>query len=276
MKIRSLFAVLFLTIGFPLFGEGQIFNLSLTSESIIIGSGATVYGTYFICDKILKIDSALPDGKIFNKSDVNPFDRFFMNSYNKKLDFAGTLVGASVMCSAGILAFAPISDWVTIGTMYGETLLWAYSLKCIGKLAVGRTRPYMYFDNIPGEAYSENDWNDSFPSAHSTFVFAAAGFTSYVFSKYFPESLWRYVVMGGTYSVAAVTAGMRIASGNHFLSDVMAGAVLGSLCGFIIPFIHTLPMLKPLNISFGTLGNATLNLVPAGIKGLGVVITSNI
>lgn len=276
MKFRSIFAVLFLTIGFPLFAEGQIFNLSVASESIIVGSGAAVYGTYFICDKILKIDSALPDGKIFNKADVNPFDSLFMNPYNKKLDFAGTFVGASVMASAGILALAPASDWMTIGTMYGETLLWAYSLKCIGKLAIGRTRPYMYFENIPEEAYSENDWNDSFPSAHSTFVFAAAGFTSYVFSKYFPESLWRYAVMGGTYSIAAVTAVLRIASGKHFITDVLAGAAIGSVCGFLIPFIHTLPVANSLNVSLGPLGNAVLNFVPWGFNGIGIIFTSNI
>lgn len=276
MKLKSIFCGLLLFLAFPLFSENQIFNLSFGTDGILLGSGAALYGTYFIFDKILKVDSDLPEGRVFDKNAVNPFDRPFMKPYNKKLDFAGTVVGAGVMASAGILAFAPSSEWITIGTMYGETLLWAYSLKCMGKLIAGRVRPYMYFDNIPEEAITESDWNDSFPSAHSTFVFAAAGFTSYVFSKYFPESPWQYGVIAGTYAVATVTAGLRVASGNHFLSDVFAGAAIGSVCGFLIPFLHTLSIAKPITFNFGPFKSAAINIVPAGLSGLGIIMNASI
>lgn len=277
MKIKHLFLIILLAIGFPVFAENNVFNFSIPTESIIAGSGVALYGTYFFCDKILKMDKSLPaEGTIFSKDAVNPFDRIFMNPYNKKIDTLSTFVGAGVVASAGILAFAPMNQWITIGSMYAETLLWAYSLKCIGKLAVGKTRPYMYFDNIPEEAYSEFDWNDSFPSAHSTFVFAAATFTSYVYCKYFPESAWRYAVIGGTYSVAALTAAMRILSGNHFLTDVLAGALIGSVCGFVIPFVHTLPFGKPLNLSLGKLGTASVNFIPMGVSEFGILFNVGI
>jgi membrane-associated phospholipid phosphatase len=32
---------------------------------------------------------------------------------------------------------------------------------------------------------------------------------------------------------------MRIVSGSHFLSDVFVGAAIGSLYGWLLPFLHT-------------------------------------
>ena len=69
-------------------------------------------------------------------------------------------------------------------------------------------------------------------------AFAGAAFSNYVFWKYFPESLLRYVVCAGSFSFAAATAVSRVLSGNHFVSDVAVGALIGSCTGFLVPFLH--------------------------------------
>ena len=33
-----------------------------------------------------------------------------------------------------------------------------------------------------------------------------------------------------------------MASGNHFLTDVLVGAAIGTVCGFAVPYMHTLRM----------------------------------
>jgi membrane-associated phospholipid phosphatase len=45
-------------------------------------------------------------------------------------------------------------------------------------------------------------------------------------------------VIIGSYTLAAGIASMRILSGSHFLSDVLAGAAIGSLYGWLIPAVH--------------------------------------
>ena len=34
------------------------------------------------------------------------------------------------------------------------------------------------------------------------------------------------------------TAACRVASGDHFLTDVIVGAVTGTACGFFVPWMH--------------------------------------
>ena len=38
--------------------------------------------------------------------------------------------------------------------------------------------------------------------------------------------------------MAAITSSLRVISGMHFLSDVLTGAAVGSLIGYLIPLIH--------------------------------------
>ena len=88
------------------------------------------------------------------------------------------------------------------------------------------------------------DWDDSFVSGHTTMSFAAAAFTTFMFCQYFPDSPWKIPVITASFTAAAVTGGLRIASGNHFVTDVLAGAGLGSVIGFLVPWINSF-WLKP-------------------------------
>ncbi len=65
---------------------------------------------------------------------------------------------------------------------------------------------------------------DSFPSGHTTTVFAAA----VVLSQFKPS--WK----GGFFAVAVLIGLVRILAGAHYPSDVLAGAVLGSTVASIL------------------------------------------
>ena len=71
-------------------------------------------------------------------------------------------------------------------------------------------------------------------------AFASAGFVSYVFSRYYPESKLKVPVIVTAYTAATTTAVLRILSGNHFMTDVLTGALLGTLWGVGVPMLHTL------------------------------------
>ena len=65
-----------------------------------------------------------------------------------------------------------------------------------------------------------------------------AAFLSTTFSQEFPESRWKIPVIIGSFTLSSFVGVTRILSGDHFLTDVLAGAAIGSLYGWLIPTLH--------------------------------------
>ena len=237
-------------------GRGDVFALDGLKDGLIFGSGVLLSGGDLLLDNVLEFNRQKYDpSKVYDKDDVNALDRIFMNSYSKKLDKAGDISLVAAMAAPAVLLATDKDEWFTIGTMYAETLLIANGIKELTKLCVTRARPYMYYDpsTYPEDDLEDGDFANSFPSGHSTMAFAGATFASYTFSKYFPDSPYRYAVTGGSYALALATAALRIKSGNHFMTDVLTGAVLGTAVGFLVPWMHTFNTKNDLNV--GLTGN---------------------
>ena len=167
------------------------------------------------------------------------------------------------MLAPAIFAVLPSSEWLTVGTMYAETLLFANGIKEWLKLLVYRARPYMYYEGYPQKKLADGDWNCSFPSGHTTLAFAGAAFTTMLYCQYFPDSKWKYTVAGASFGLAALTGALRIASGNHFFTDVLTGAIIGSICGIAVPYMHTKTFYD--NHSKKK-GSVNASIMPAGIN----------
>ncbi len=215
------------------------FKLYAVNDSILMSSGALLSGSALVCDKLLKMKVTDFDCSALNQSDVPVFDQLFMQPYSKPLHYVGTGTLLVSLASPLIFATVPNNEWLTIGIMYAETLLISNGVKEWLKILVSRPRPYMYFDSYPLDKVEDGDWNCSFPSGHTTMAFAGAAFTAYLYNQYFPDSKWKFAVTGAAFGIAALTAGLRMASGNHFFTDVMTGAVIGTLCGFVVPYMHS-------------------------------------
>jgi undecaprenyl-diphosphatase len=174
-----------------------------------------------------------------NKGDVNGFDRPFMLPYNKPVDIVSDVGQYTLLVLPVLSLIGNIKDgkaWLTYGIMYAEAFFLTYGTKDIFKSAINRYRPYCYFDGSPGDKSSE--YADSFPSGHTSLAFMSAGFLSSTFLTEYPDSKWRIPVVSISYTLAAGVAAGRILSGSHFLTDVIAGAAIGSLYGYLIPYLH--------------------------------------
>ena len=125
----------------------------------------------------------------FNINEVNAFDRLIMNPYSKPLDYTGSAVTALTLLTPAVMFAAPVQDYWKIGLEYAETLALSFGVERLFKFCVSRPRPYMYFDNPPVNEIENGDWDDSFFSAHTTWSFAAATFTTFKFCQYFPDSV---------------------------------------------------------------------------------------
>jgi undecaprenyl-diphosphatase len=179
----------------------------------------------------------VPD--MLNKNKVNSFDESLMFSYNKPLDIISSNGAYGIALFPIISMMANIKDKntaLTYGIMYSEALLLTYGTIYTLKNAVIRYRPYMYADGVPDG--KENDYYNSFPSGSTSFAFLGATFLSTTFSQEFPESKWKNPIIIGSYTLATGIASMRILSGNHFLTDVFAGALISSFYGWLIPCLH--------------------------------------
>jgi membrane-associated phospholipid phosphatase len=129
-------------------------------------------------------------------------------------------------------------DFGTFSVMYIENLFLSFAVVHTTKILIKRKRPYTYNKNVPLKYKSDSSSRLSFFSGHTTHAFSSAVFLSTVYSKYYPDSKLKPYIWGVSLLSASITGYLRYASGNHFPTDIIMGAVIGSAIGYLIPLIH--------------------------------------
>ncbi len=97
------------------------------------------------------------------------------------------------------------------------------------KIGAARERPYSHFASRTSEGSSDYT---SFYSGHSSVAFSQAVCNAMLLSRSYPgheTKIWSTLL-----GVAGVTAYLRIAGDMHYFSDVMVGAIMGSLVSWSI------------------------------------------
>jgi membrane-associated phospholipid phosphatase len=101
------------------------------------------------------------------------------------------------------------------------------------KYSVGRARPSTH--DRAGVVFQSPDANLSFPSGHTSLAFSAATAAGTV------ASLRGYssapVVWVASLSLAALTGYLRVAARKHYVTDVLAGMVVGAAAGALVPLL---------------------------------------
>lgn len=108
---------------------------------------------------------------------------------------------------------------------------------------LSRERPYGRDcgESVPSEAIDcKNSFRyRSFFSGHSAFSFTSAAL---ICMHHFEGELlggpWDAISCAGGYAVAATTATFRVVADVHYGSDVLLGAVVGTLVGYGVPLFH--------------------------------------
>ena len=147
--------------------------------------------------------------------------RYGNNPTIKSLETVGNLLPVAAMGLSGMMFLAGEQDSKLVNTSYsslaagGMGLLGAMGLK----YAVGRSRPDLGLGASRFTPVSKNNGNSSFPSGHTTIMWAAV--TPYAKAY---DAPWLY-------GVAALTNVARVGGRNHWLSDTVGGALLGYALG---------------------------------------------
>ena len=215
------------------------YKLSWEKDGIILGSGAAVSAIGYLMEQ--KINPlSVQEIAALSRNDVNAFDRSATYNWSKNL-MTGSDAGVVLLMLSPLSLFLDNNvrkDFQTISAMCFETLLFAVFLPSIAKGTAERIRPFAYNEQTPLQDKLDAEARKSFFSGHTTVAFASAVFLSSVYDGYFPDSKYKNYVWAGSLLTASLTGFLRYASGAHFPTDVLAGAVVGSAVGYLIPYLH--------------------------------------
>lgn len=171
-----------------------------------------------------------------DRGSVNWFDRSAIGNHNPGM---ATLSDVSVGLA---IALPPLLDIFDVGvskaaledlTVMTETLMVAIFFQQVSNIAVQRPRPATYAGN-PGYVHSDEGYM-SFYGGHVSSAVAALAAGAYTLRLRHGEQIWPWLV---TAAVGASVAFERVASGNHFPTDVLAGFAAGLAIGLVVPWLH--------------------------------------
>lgn len=181
-----------------------------------------------------------------DRSDLSKLDRGTVGDHNKTWDKIGSL---SLYAVIGGTALGVIADNGLSGRegrlrgVLADTLVIAEATSLatltthVLRYAVRRPRPTQYVGGADIDM-SDQERHLSFPSGHVTSVSAmATGFATTFWLRH-PDSPWRWVVAGGSVAVSTISGYGRVAGGRHFPSDQIAGQVIGTAFGLLVPLAH--------------------------------------
>ena len=215
------------------------YKLSWDTDGYIAGAGMITGLTALAIDQSVH-PLTLQEVSQLSRESVNRFDRSATYRYSTSASNASdVLYTIALTAPAALLTDQSIrKDWQTLALMYLEMYGWVGSATELTKASAKRIRPFVYNPNVPFNNKSSSDSRKSFFSGHSSVAFSSAVFISTVYSDYNPNSPWKSYIWTGSLLTASVVGLLRYEAGAHFPTDILAGAVVGSAIGYVIPWLH--------------------------------------
>ncbi len=209
----------------------QSFQIDLARDGMILGSGIVFAG---LGELLVRFSRPVEAQEHPDITQVPLLDRAAMFPYSKEGDTVSTILEFASLSVPVVLCVSTQPDsTLSAAILYAESLALAYGTKNLLKFLFPRPRPYIYSGGAPGVDRSEDDL--SFPSGHATMSFTAAAFSMFLFSRGLPGAANYLPLVAANFSLAGLTSSYRVLSGMHFITDVAAGAVIGVVCGFVVP-----------------------------------------
>jgi membrane-associated phospholipid phosphatase len=192
-------------------------------------------------------------------------------------------VGLSLMVTWPFFADSLMSAWWYRGSrdvaeqmalINLQALAVSASIQGVTNVLVSRERPYggdCGTAELPSNAIDCTSTRHyrSFFSGHSALSFTSAALIcmDHIEHELLGEP-WDTLSCAGGYAVAATTATFRVVGDMHYATDVLTGALAGTLIGYGIPLLHY----SHVNVGTVQTGGVRMQIVPSGI-GAGLVGT---
>jgi len=155
-------------------------------------------------------------------------------SFFRNLGSPGTIVIGGATYLAGRLDDSPRIEELGVRTL--ESIAAGSAVGYVIKGMAGRARPYAVADTLPHDFHAGRGFHDdrytSFPSGHSIAAFATASAMSQEIRYLWPHS--SPLIAPALYTGATLVGISRLYNDDHWASDVVAGAAVGTLAARVV------------------------------------------
>ena len=124
--------------------------------------------------------------------------------------------------------------------LYIESMATTAAIYTMTAGLVERSRPYVYDNSghTSEERRFQNNGQRSFYSGHVAATATATFFVAKVYSDFHPDAEGKVFIWAGAAVLPAAVGVFRMQAGQHFLTDVLLGYVLGAGTGILVPELH--------------------------------------
>ena len=212
-------------------GIGITYDLG-TDVAVTAGAAVAFLGSEWLVKKEFALEANWSER---NGLDTSVRDALVWKKTGTAFWISYVTAGAAPVVSLGLTALAarqvgrPSEFWVD-ALLVAEATALDGTLNQLVKFAVRRQRP------CAGSCPSNDakDDNLSFYSEHASLTFALAASAGTV-ARLRGYPMWRAIWLG-TAVLGAATAYLRIAANEHYLTDVVTGAAMGTAVGVGVPY----------------------------------------
>ena len=213
------------------------YRVDLPRDLAIAGAaGATWLGLHLARGEIVE-----PSCPPCEREDVGSRDRVAIDLREKQLNLPAD-IGLGVMLAApiGAALFESGASRAAAAdiAVQAQAVLTCGALTQIVKLSVQRPRPFLYRDDQGEAIYDNPESYLSFWSGHTATAFAAATAFATTFHLRHPRSGARLAVWAASLLAASAEGVIRVLAGDHYPTDVLAGAAAGAGFGLGVPWLH--------------------------------------
>lgn len=131
-------------------------------------------------------------------------------------------------------------SWLDVCLLYFETQAINSNLYTwLGPAINSRTRPFVYYEDIPMNDKLASGTTDAFFSGHTSWTAGASFFMAKVYSDFHPElGRKKWWLFAAALIPPAFVGYNRYRGLKHFPTDIMMGIAIGAAAGILTPHLH--------------------------------------
>ena len=251
IKLAQRVLLLIVIVSASIEGQGKNnspYSLSRGLDMTIAGiSGGLLLGSMLINYTPMDLNDIVS----LKPGDVPDYDSKAIDNWSvSSIKMSDVLLFSSIAVPGLLMSDEEIrSDYRNFSLVWAQSLFLTLGFTNFTKVLVGRPRPYLYADNASDDYKLKKDNKKSFFSGHTSISAVSWFLMASMYEDYRPESNISPYLWTSAFLVPAYTAYCRYDAGKHFLSDVVAGYLVGSAIGVLVPKWYTKNNNK-VNLSF--------------------------
>lgn len=238
MRYVIFFALLFSSfLTFAQHSSPYEWNWAMDGIWLGAGFGGSVYGVILIQNKE---GISAENLQTIDRNDISRINRW---SAGYSSESASKISDIPFALSFAVPFTLLFSDDINAHTgqyigMYLEGLSTTAALFSITAGLVDKSRPYVYDEDLEMDRRLSTTGQRSFYSGHVAAAATATFFAAKVYTDYHPDTKGKLYIWTAAAVVPAAVGYYRLKAGQHFLTDVMLGYVLGAATGILVPELH--------------------------------------